>query len=212
MTARRGSLVEALLPLPPLRLAVAAAAALIGADGVAQPALLDRLAGDLEFRLDWDAYRNDEARLAIEICQTNVCDRFVAHRPNLESFTKFIDVYVVFSSGYGDLTSRYRGDDGRSIVPPISYIETRLAEISAADVVTPECGPTLTLEAISCSLNGLADSLDLRKSYVRYDRGRHEVDEPDWRARSLGVERIASRLDYYAGIGLPLTDLSATPD
>lgn len=193
------------------RLAVPVAA-LIATEAVGQPALLDLLAEDTEFRLDWDAYRNDDSRLAIEICLTGICHRFVSNRPNLESFVMFMDGYIVFASGFGDLRKLYDRDDGRTVAPPISYIQKRLANVAARDVVTSDCGSTLTLEAIACSLNALAESLDVQKFSVRYDEGgRHEVAEVGWRSQQLNAKRIASNLSNYADQGLPMPDLGVTP-
>jgi hypothetical protein len=186
-------------------------AALIATEAAGQPALLDLLAEETSFKLDWDAYGDDNGRLSIEICLTNVCDRFVANKPNLDSFVMFLDGYVVFASGYGDLRNIYDRADGRSVTPPIPYIQKRLANVAARDVVTPECGSALTLETIACSLNALAESLDVQKSTVRYDLGRHEVAEDRWRSLELNARRIALQLSFYADQGLPMPDLAVTP-
>jgi hypothetical protein len=186
-------------------------AALIATEAAGQSALLDLLAEETSFRLDWDAYGNDESRLSIEISLAGISDRFVANKPNLESFVMFLDGYIVFASGYGDLKNLYDREDGRTVAPPIPYIQKRLANIAARDVVTPDCGSTLTLETIACSLNALAESLDIQKSYVRYDEGRHEVAEDRWRSLDLNARGIALQLSRYAEQGLPLPDLRVTP-
>jgi hypothetical protein len=78
--------------------------------------------------------------------------------------------------------------------------------------VTPNCGVTLTLETISCSLNELAETLDIRKFFVRYDEGqRNVVAEVDWRTQKLSPAEIANSLSWYADVGLPLPDLDVTP-
>lgn len=186
------------------------AVVLIASNASAQLAPMDLLAEDTAFRLDWDAYAGDDARLSIELCPLGTCDFFVSMNPNLESFAMFIDSYVVFASHYGDLRIINRRDDGRTA--PIPYIGRRLADIDVSEVVTPNCGVTFTLETISCSLNDLAESLDIHKFFVRYDEGQRNVaEEVDWRTQELSAAAIARNLSWYADMGLPMPDLNVTP-
>lgn len=165
----------------------------------AQSNLMDKLAEDVELRFDWDAYRNDEARLAIEICTIGACDQFVASSPNLESFFRFVDFYVVFASGYVDFRST--SPAGR---PPIPYIIERLESIDADDLLSSDCGTNLTPESISCTLESLAESLQIAKYFVRYDQGRNVVPEPEWVGAELSEERIAANLQRYASLDVSL--------
>jgi hypothetical protein len=165
----------------------------------AQPALLDILAQDIEFKLDWDAYRNDESTLSIGLCNIGTCELFVSSNPNFESFVAFVDGYVVFASGYGDLRAVNRRSDGR--IAPIPYIEKRLTEMVAREIVTPSCGSTVTPETISCSLNALATLLQIDKHSVRYSQGRQQQGDAGWRTRQLSAEAIARNLSWYAEFG-----------
>ena len=122
----------------------------------------------------------------------------------------FVDSYIVFASRYGDLRAANRREDGR--IAPIPYISRRLAAIEISEVVTPNCGDTVTLEAISCSLNELADTLDIHKYFVRYDEGERNVgDKGDWRTQELSPAAIARSLSWYAEMDLPLPNLEVTP-
>ena len=180
-------------------LALAILATLATTEAFGQPALMNLLAESLEFRLDWDAYRNDEARLTIEICPTNVCERFTSSRPDLESFLQFVDVYVVFASHYGDLRSVSGGR-----VPPIPYIAARLGRIEAADVLASACGSELSAVSISCTLRQLVTELQLEKSMVRYDQGTNVVPDPGWIGAELGAANIAASLDWCASFDLSM--------
>ena len=173
------------------------AVASLPAPAFAQAARMDLLAEDVELRLDWDAYRNDEARLAIELCPTNVCEQFVASNPELQPFLRFVDLYVVFASHYGDLRSVSRGR-----VPPISYIADRLEQVAAEDLLVAGCGSNLTAESISCTLQSLGRVLEIEKYVVRYDQGRHSVPEANWVSADLGVANIESSLEWCASFGL----------
>src|SRR5262245_2809729 len=185
-------------------------AILIVTDASAQLSPIDLLAEETEFRLDWSSYAGDKAQLSIEMCPRGTCDFFVSTKPNLESFLMFVDGYIVFASHYGDLRNINRRDDGQ--IAPIPYIAKRLADIDVAEIVTPNCGVTFTLETISCSLNELAESLDIRKSFVRYDEGeRNVVEQADWRTQELSPAAIARSLSWYADMGLPMPDLDVTP-
>jgi hypothetical protein len=185
-------------------------AILIVTEASAQLSPIDLLAEETEFRLDWGAYAGDKAQLSIEICPRGTCDFFVSTNPSLKSFLMFVDSYIVFASQYGDLRHLNSRDDGR--IAPIPYIGKRLADIDVSEVVTPTCGATLTLETISCSLNDLAESLDIRKFFVRYDEGqRNVVEEADWRAQELSAAVVARSLSWYADMGLPMPDLEVTP-
>jgi len=168
----------------------------------AQPVLMDLLAEDVEFRLDWDAYANDEAKLTIELCNVGTCELFVSSNPNLESFLAFVDGYVVFASRYGDLRAINRRDDGQ--IAPIPYIEKRLGEADVHEFVTPSCGCVATPETISCSLNALASSLEIDKFFVRYDEGRVQLGEGGWRTQQLSADAIARNLSWYAEFGLSM--------
>ena len=159
---------------------------------------MDRLAEDAVVRLDWRP-QNDDARVSIEICLTNTCDQFVASDPNLQAFLRFVDVYVVFASHYGDLRSA-RG--GR--VPPISYIASRLREITADEVLVSDCSVDLTAESVSCTLQSLAADLGIEKYFVRYDEGRHVVPQPRWVVMDLSVENIESNLRWSSSFRLPI--------
>jgi hypothetical protein len=184
-------------------------AILIVTEASAQLSPIDLLA-DAEFRLDWGAYAGDKAELSIEMCPRGTCDFFVSQNPNLESFLMFVDSYIVFASDYGDLKNLNSRDDGR--IAPIPYIGKRLADIDVSEVVTPICGVTLTLETISCSLNDLAESLDIQMFFVRYDEGqRNVVEQVDWRTQKLSAAEIAKSLSWYADMGLRIPDLDVTP-
>ena len=167
-------------------------------DVPAQPALMDRLAEDAVVRLDWRP-QNDNVRVSIEICLTNTCDQFVASDPNLQQFLRFVDVYVVFASHYGDLRSA-RG--GR--VPPIPYIASRLGEITADDVLVSGCSSDFTVESVSCAVQSLAADLGIEKYFVRYDEGRHVVPQPRWVVTDLSAENIKSNLRWSSSFGLPI--------
>jgi hypothetical protein len=183
---------------------------LIVAEASAQPGPMDLLAEDIAFRLDWDASAGDDAQLSIEMCPLGTCDLFVSMNPNLESFVMFVDSYILFASHYGDLRAINRRDDGK--IAPIPYVGRRLSDIDASEVVTRNCGVTVTLETISCSLNELAESLDIHKFLVRYDEGeRSVVPQGDWRTQELSAAAIARNLSWYADMGLPMPDLDVTP-
>jgi hypothetical protein len=186
-------------------------AILIASEASAQFSPIDVLAEDLGFRLRWDAGAHaDKAQLSIELCPRGTCDYFVSANPNLESFLMFVDSYIVFAAQYGDLKRLNQRADGR--IAPIPYIANRLADIDVSEVVTPSCGATFTLEAISCSLSDLAESLEIQKFFVRYDEGqRNVVEEADWRTQEFSAARIARGLSWYADMGLPLPDLDVTP-
>ena len=185
---------------------------LLTTEASAQLTPIDLLAEDTDFRLDWIASVTvgDKAQLSFETCPLGTCDFFVSRNPNLESFLMFVDGYIVFAAQYGDLRTLNRREDGR--ITPIPYIGKRLADIDVSEVVTPNCGVTLTIETISCSLNELAESLDIQKFFVRYDEGqRNVVEEVDWRTQELSAARIARGLSWYAEMGLPMLDLDVTP-
>ena len=175
----------------------------------AQLSPIDLLAVDKEFRLEWGAYAGDKAQLSIELCQLGTCELLVSMNPNLESFLMFVDSYIVFASNYVDQRTVSRRDGP---IEPIPYIGRRLADIDVSEVVTPKCGVTFTLETISCSLNDLAESLDIQKFSVRRDEGeRNAVEQIDWRTRELSAAEIAQSLSWYADMGLPMPDLGVTP-
>ena len=187
-------------------------AILVVTEASAQVAPIDLLAEDNDFRLDWVASVTvgDKAQLSFEMCPRGTCDLLVSRNPNLESFLMFVDNYIVFASDYGDLKNLNSRDDGR--IAPIPYIGKRLADIDVSEVVTPICGVTLTLETISCSLNDLAESLDIQMFFVRYDEGqRNVVEQVDWRTQNLSAAEIARSLSWYADMGLPMPDLDVTP-
>jgi hypothetical protein len=167
----------------------------------AQSGVLERIAEDKDLRLEWVAGPSVEDQLSIQICPHATCDRFVSSDPNLESFVRFLDVYLVFASGYVWLS-----DLGRD-VPLMPYIQERLPNVVASEVVLPNCGMQLTIETISCSLNTLAESLEIEKYFVR---GSYSRIEDSWRQRELSPENIALNLSTSAGYGVSLPELGIT--
>lgn len=152
----------------------------------------DFLQEGIEFNLEWDTYSKDK-RISFEYCPTNVCDLFVSRNPDFNKFIKFIDMYILYASGYVDLTK-----PSQEGFPPIKYIMKRFESGNLKIEKTTEYSTKNQTQAISCTMQVLSKELSIEKFTVVYDEGERVIEpEVDWRTQFLSVENIEYNMQIY---------------
>ena len=158
---------------------------------------LFHMSNSLDFKLEWTNYGEDKL-LSFEYCPTNRCDLFVSSKPNMHEFIKFIDLYILYASHYGDL-----GKISDKGVPPIGYISDRIGKVYANDMVSNDCSNKLDTKALSCTLNAYVSKLEIGKFKVTYDEGeRVVVEDSVWRDKELSKENIVLTSEWLGKFGV----------
>ena len=152
----------------------------------------DSLQGGIEFELKWYTYSEDK-HISFEYCPSNKCDLLVSRNPDIDKFVKFVDMYILYASGYVDLTK-----PSQEGFPPIKYIMNRFEDGELEIEKFSECSIKNHIEIISCTMLALSEELSIEKFYVVYDeRERVLVPEVGWKAQYLSVENIQYNMQIY---------------
>ena len=176
-------------------LSVASFSACINAASIS---LFDRLQASSDFKVEKNKYL-DMPSVSLEYCPTHKCDVFVSSNLNLDKFATFMDMYILYASGFSDFAKYEYG----KLAPPIDYIRHRFEKSVPVYEFPKMCKSNSESEAISCTLQSLATELSIVKIWVVYDLGKHvHIRNDDWKDKELGVQNIEMNFRRHKILGL----------
>ncbi len=164
------------------------------------------LLSNLEICGDFKVERNvylEAPSISLEFCETNKCDVFATRSTDLDKFATFMDLYILYASGYSDLSKRIRIEKLFSF-EPISYIYKRFKNGAPEIRFSKDCQLKKTeVKAISCTLHSMATDLQIEKFHVTYDLGKHvRMADLSWKEKSFRVEYIEFQFKKRSKLGL----------
>ncbi len=164
----------------------------------ANTSIFERLKSSSDFKVETNQYL-DAPSISLEYCETNKCDAFASNNPDIGKFATFMDMYILYASGYSDLAKLEYG----KLAPVIEYIQQRLESGDSEHAISPNCQSKSEAQEISCTLHLLANELSVVKLWITYDQGKHVgILDDSWKEKDLGVENIEIKLQRLKKLGL----------
>jgi len=163
----------------------------------ADDSLLQLMSNSMDFKLE-TVTESEGRALHFEYCNTDVCDLFVSRKTSLGDFLKFLDLYIVYASGYEDLT-KYSSQGS----PPIPYIIARLKQNPIGETQLKACNSVDGPNRIACALTEYQRAMHIEKYTVRYDENARIVQEDSgWLKHDLSASHIKATISRYSDLGL----------